>query len=1299
MAARKPPPRTIAADQQRKLHAFRERASAFVLDSPVMDAELWAQLTTLADELGLAHEQLRLLVEEWKRLGVIERFEISLPSPPPLPKHRDGQSASAKTGHEPAAAAAPAGSRSAPPLPPPVPKNPPRRPARTSQSDAGAPTVGGGGSQPEDARAPGKSPAGESPRDRFLKTAAGIIAEHRGMGPLAQARLLQSARELGLDDDEAAEAIKALHAGETRTDAPSRAECDGDVAAVLPPSIGIRNSPGRRPVGPPPPNAASADSADQADPGAPPGPQGERSSGKSVPTVAEKRRWKVADEPPPPAPAKKYADEEFRELVAKSLDKLAQDNSSRDLVDGLVNQGYKVLKISKPYARDIVCEVAAAKGLPVETEAADAVVVAEAPADPRMKAFLERAGSILAQHRGLNAKSRVLLGAVAREVGLDDGELESAIRLLESDRPDPDAPDSVQQRRLDPFKKPLRERLSNLPHGILTPAIQETLLEQAEHRFGLTTETTRAAIREAVAELKVQVISESEAVRHIEGLVAEAMGDNLRLPSDVMARIVAEGDRWGLSTARVEDIVCKQSTDNYRRKRSEQKLSNAALMGAGLAILVVVGFLGWTMISGSFSSPTTPKDETNVVKVDSTGNTAAAPQEEPFDTSWWNASMSIAARNARLELYLPTRTINDIAALDADRRIAAYEMILEKALDPKSEVLERRIVEELLAHAYAREPSDEAAAAIADGLLEPVPGPGARLSKEASDYPRMFEALRIALAALDASAKAESRSDLMARQIGTAIGVRVDTEQASKAREQQCLGALAERLFRLLIASASVQPTLVAELHRVISDEARRYLDEASLDSLNADFLLALLATAEEQWREFRTLIADTIRAQDPLTVDKLVDLYENAASDELREYMGGLLLARAGRGTVDRSQSELADEVRSALGVSSAPTPEGRQRRFKQLALRELDALEATKDSPGALLQEVVRLSYVTTLGTALASGDAGHTVFDELEKEGPPVLAVDEAGSGRHASRPRDADWSSLDAIDRSLEMLARQGPAGRAERVESMARAVDRVPDIRPDQARMLAAYLLNASDEAEHRIAMRHIPKLARWKQLRLAIADNIGRSTLQPEQMKTLLSQLVGEDVAVELMALGEQGALAARAALLRDVVSDLAEAESGTDRIDSGSFDQARDTLLAHYLKQAELLGIPATDFGDDPAPAGVLRRLLEHEASTLSGRSLSDDAQRLVRDLPHHLIAIDYVTNNDLHATVLLQRLFIELAAAATRLKSAGSAAEIDRLLSQLQQADRSEDNVFVQLREGQAALVRLQLAAMASG
>ena len=331
-------------------------------------------------------------------------------------------------------------------------------------------------------------------------------------------------------------------------------------------------------------------------------PADESAAAPSAPTVTpvsdRRSRWRIEEKaaPTPPPPVKEPA-ETFREVVRLALERNRQRPLSAEHEQQLVHHGVTVLGLAPVYARQLVRGVAGESSLEPagEQEKSGSVSTGE-KADPRLRSFIEEAAPILAQHRGINAKSRVLLNAVARSRGLTDEEMEQALALLQT-RQGPSEED-LENERLEAFRQYVRSYLARSAQAIITPNVEHTLTEQGRMLYGVREERVRATIRESARERNMAVISRERAEQHIRQLISDLMGDALRLSRVMRDRVEAEGRQWGLSESAVDDIIREFSQARLQQHKWDRKVTNAALGAASVAVMLVIGFLSWAILAG-----------------------------------------------------------------------------------------------------------------------------------------------------------------------------------------------------------------------------------------------------------------------------------------------------------------------------------------------------------------------------------------------------------------------------------------------------------------------------------------------------------------------------------------------------------------------------------------------------------------------------------------------------------------------------------------------------------------------------
>ena len=87
--------------------------------------------------------------------------------------------------------------------------------------------------------------------------------------------------------------------------------------------------------------------------------------------------------------------------------------------------------------------------------------------DARLESFLQKAAPIIAAERGINAKSRVMLEALARDSKLPDELFDQAIHMLQGAPPVA----RTKSRWYEAYCKYLAKKFKDVPRGILTRSI------------------------------------------------------------------------------------------------------------------------------------------------------------------------------------------------------------------------------------------------------------------------------------------------------------------------------------------------------------------------------------------------------------------------------------------------------------------------------------------------------------------------------------------------------------------------------------------------------------------------------------------------------------------------------------------------------------------------------------------------------------------------------------------------------------------------------------------------------------
>jgi hypothetical protein len=147
-----------------------------------------------------------------------------------------------------------------------------------------------------------------------------------------------------------------------------------------------------------------------------------------------------------------------------------------------------------------------------------------------------------------------------------------------------------------------------------------------------------------------------------------------------------------------------------------------------------------------------------------------------------------------------------------------------------------------------------------------------------------------------------------------------------------------------------------------------------------------------------------------------------------------------------------------------------------------------------------------------------------------------------------------------------------------------------------------------------------------------------------------------------------------------------AEAETATTS-SADLLEAAAQALTSSYRQRAALVRmVPATSL-----PANTPAEALEATLTSLAASGSSKKDGSVIERLPHELKAAQYLSGDDLHTTIALQRLLIDASArriAAARPQHAAAARQI---AAESLTVSADAGNALIQLRQQESALLKL--------
>ncbi len=1214
---------------ERAVRAFLEHAAPIILESRVLEGDRFEAVCTMADQLGLTRDQLAC------ELRLLEQRGVIASAPWEQLDEVAGESRQARNIAQTKAAEVNAVPRKSTaedqlePDPEGVPAVP--RPAATAAPKLPSTKPPGMPPPPDQVNISTSASAIDALRNRTLK----LIAKHGTLSRGVRRKLEKAGK----------------HAGLSKT----------QIAAVL--------------------DAALESSKDQ-----------KAGSGPPVHAAAP-------SSPTAPAPGALSPSESFRRWIDQKLSGYASPILGTDDEQGLVGVGMHRYHLAQVLSKHVVRDVATERGIRLERDLKDAscnstiATSTQASADDeKLQQFFERVAPILTQHRGINAKSRVMMNAVAQRLGLTESELERALATLQRAAGDRQEEDPRQMERRESFRAYLRRAVAQLPNGIITFKTELRLQQAGEHFHGVAPQWIKPTINEVAAEIGARFISKEQAIEHVTDLVEDQLSDRPIIDSTTRARIYTEGTRWGLDPMDV-DVILRDRTEALRQqlaadRRRSRWVINFVIGGLAVAGTVVIVLLLLRPIVSKPPSRSPSRKTAQELSV----------SKHLSGLPWWDDKLRIAV--ARLRITRPDLrpVLNDVASKKESTRGAAYGRLVRQFTRQMPRHKQRDDMRQLVASLYARESSDTAARVLGEAILASCATLDKKLPAKPESIDAMFWGCRTAAAMLTHTDTPVLRRNRLKEQLDAATLANGDPLLETAALQRFYDEALTRRLFQRLTRSAADDLDHVGRLYGAIQSRAQDSVDGAVLDQLDVDFLATFLPAANDKWDRYGDAIRRVSQSSDPSTVIKLLNIYRRATDDQLRYYLASLFFDRLGAAPGTLTETEMIDGIRESLGVASKQRD---QRRWKLLATTVDDLLSrkhVDRTNPDVLLQETIELAHAATLACALTRGKAGAPTFDEMQLKGPPKLAIATGPWATSTPTKYSSTYpvTGKTVLENTINALDNAGSSSgstgrRTELLRMIANQTDSVRDIDLRAGQQLAEYLVRFKpDDQEHEKMLEYAQRIGRWNAVRLGLADQLMKVAGRDTQLRQLLAKIVPGKITLTTQADRDK----MRRQLLNLALNSFSETPD-TDDPRLRVFDDASKTLLDLYAGQAKLLGIPAESYSAARQPSAVVLTLINHASTQLSGTKLEGTDRERLDALPYRLRAADFVAENDMQYTAILQQLWLDLLAIQLPQQFPDKAEPIRTIRKASIARSKEEPRVYEQLRDLQTDMLRIWMEA----
>ena len=915
--------------------------------------------------------------------------------------------------------------------------------------------------------------------------------------------------------------------------------------------------------------------------------------------------------------------------------------------------------------------------------------------DVRLKLFMRKAVAVIASERGFNVASRLKLESLAQHQKLPDNLFDEAVRQLQEQ----DGQSTKVTRYEKEFVRYLARELEKIRGGVLSIRMEQNAIELAESKYQINSTRAEYLIQEQAEQASIARVSRSDSEEYATQLIVERIGSRREIDNELHAELHQSGERLGLSTERIDqEILRLLKANRFEVVRSSASL-NWVLAAMMLVILVGVGVvasvsMGWIKFADQIPDPAPMKSTDPAV--------ALAMVPKPI----W---LSETSHQRVLELDAGTRLTESLLNEDVEQRRLGYQRLVELAFQDS---YEKRIqVEDVVCRLFYEDPDEVAAFAIVETASEfaRLPEEEQSISMEAFQSQRYSNRI-LALIYYFSSTELNSNAsaDLKKRKRRLAAVVRagsgVDPEQVpfSELVRQSEFGLSVDQ-WSYLIQNTWSSPSRAAIMLQPTYEMTQSSLPSGSLKTFRKRLLQTILELDPSQWAQLRIPIRESVLASDEFGLIDWVDLYIDTSQAGFRDYVGPLLLEKAGIKLTTKRSTEVARAIEAYSREFRTRMLKPLLTRNKQIEISTNDLLESIQTtSPSVSPDLIAQIAFQANVNLAMTkqirSGEFRHDDdfldLDRLLTLEKPRLRELVSLPGASGVAPAKASPTASDTNRKNsaLDMIGSLEPEDASKRVLALGqleKIAARFDDLAYQEGAVLARYFLAELDDAEALNIQRVISSFADWPMLGLAIADQIALGEIGIDKSLTIARLYFGREFEIQS---GEKNW---RSTLQLEMLEGIAEQIE--IRLDRDPNNMKSDWIrLELYLagiyrnRFESLFDSPNAPELLDSIEAGgkpsmILIAMLDHYLAKSQPTAASENRMTRGKRL------IERGRFNELEKTIMASQLVFEMLAHETQQSSTQDVAVIQSLIDETESSLLRRDVLAEQLLEINLGLLRL--------
>ena len=753
--------------------------------------------------------------------------------------------------------------------------------------------------------------------------------------------------------------------------------------------------------------------------------------------------------------------------------------------------------------------------------------------DPLLESLLENARPILAKERGLNQKSRMQIQAIGRKMKIPQGVIDQAIQILHGAPPLPDGEVSKYE---STYARVMREKISEIPGGILTNKIEEKAISVGVRKYQLSEVQARRIVRQIADEVNIPRVSLNEAERHVEQEIAEVIGEETWITGEKKQRLFKNAKRLGISSDQVKSMIQRHLQFNFQQVRNERKLMDSLwVVAACIIVFLAFGLFIYTQLQPS-------RNDTNEIankKKTDDATASAKPMSAKISKSpdWWDDELKALLQKTRLRVNGFPVIHDQMKSASASRRSSLYQDILTIDEGQVNSQSARDRIELILPPLYKADPDAEATAGMLTAFAKAMTIPNGTLPVRPSFFGKSFWALKLVNEIISDESLSNDKAAAIQKMMSETCGRKLDLFLSKENRFIKQRNVLLEKYFTHLVDIGSAYPVASPDVFAKLTELASEEINPDKIQQFRYSFLVSFLRFESKNWTHCAAMIDDAIANSTVPQISFFVDLMESSEIESLQNYLQIRLHRRAAFGGDPGTIAETTAELRRyfELDPDASETLSKPKRELLDAAISQLVntwTLKPKNLNQDDLIQLWAESTYVTTL--AMLENHTDPNAMTDLIVAGFPNLSSgsyltklqengddyssDEINDGDDATVPKRDNIDQRDARQRLQESLKllnqfkRLKPDERINQIRRVASLSSTIDSISGTEAGILADYLLTQKNTLEATQVDELLPAFRNWNRLLVSIADQVLRQDYPRQRAIEVASRLLNRDL-------------------------------------------------------------------------------------------------------------------------------------------------------------------------------------------